>query len=419
MWQHGTSTVAALSAGRRFNVVALATILVAVIPLNGLILQNAVGTKLQAESRAVTVSMPVATSVPLGWSGILSTQNGGVEYLNWDISYLLGQAFIGQINTLRSLDHVSGCDLNTTCLARMPSVGFSATCNRTTLPFNLPLDSEAADLTVDETVFSSKLDWSTTIPNEMRLRTQWKPFNAPECQGSLEVRDCSLQLAYINQPVEVKPTTLGRVAEYATGLDAQQQVYDYRLAPSSAWQNDTLIKPFPVFDEENTFNTTIGALAKTLAQFFDGTVNISYALGEAHIRSTGLYASLSGASGGLYDPSLGAATDSTINKCNTTFGKGESTDFGDEIVNSIRSLVFYTISSEFNHGEGEGAIPPVAFPAVQSQVFSIYSVLWAYWGASLAITLVIVLAVTPIFWGFWMLRQKATMSPMETARAFR
>jgi hypothetical protein len=47
-----------------------------------------------------------------------------------------------------------------------------------------------------------------------------------------------------------------------------------------------------------------------------------------------------------------------------------------------------------------------------------YKIIWIYWIGSLIVTLCIILAVLPIYWGFWLLGRKTTMSPFETARAF-
>jgi hypothetical protein len=58
------------------------------------------------------------------------------------------------------------------------------------------------------------------------------------------------------------------------------------------------------------------------------------------------------------------------------------------------------------------------FSGTQSLPVNQYKVVWIYWVGSLIITATIVVAITPIYWGFWTLGRKTTMSPFETARAF-
>ena len=46
-----------------------------------------------------------------------------------------------------------------------------------------------------------------------------------------------------------------------------------------------------------------------------------------------------------------------------------------------------------------------------------YKIVYRYWVGSLAITLTIIFMILPTFWGFWLLRGKVTLSPVDAAKA--
>jgi len=56
--------------------------------------------------------------------------------------------------------------------------------------------------------------------------------------------------------------------------------------------------------------------------------------------------------------------------------------------------------------------------ADQTQDVLRYKIRYVYWGASVAVTVCVVLMIIPLFYGFWRLDRRATLSPFETAAAF-
>lgn len=63
-WHHGTSLPAALFAGRRITYISIATILCALLPLNGLLLQGAISTVLTQDTSDVNVYIPMVQQLP-------------------------------------------------------------------------------------------------------------------------------------------------------------------------------------------------------------------------------------------------------------------------------------------------------------------------------------------------------------------
>jgi hypothetical protein len=98
IWAYGTSTVSALSSGRKFNYIALATLFVATIPLNGLILQNSIAIVPVFQTTNLYSTFPTQTSLPLGWSAPINSDG--------TIGLLGGQTSLRMWNGVQQHFHV-------------------------------------------------------------------------------------------------------------------------------------------------------------------------------------------------------------------------------------------------------------------------------------------------------------------------
>jgi hypothetical protein len=222
------------------------------------------------------------------------------------------------------------CAASATCSAYLPYAGFYTTCNKTTIPFDLPLDGKS-NATMDAPIFASSISWDINNPNDIALRAQWKSAEVDgtqPCTGSYEVRECRMQAAVMNQSIFISSTVRQTVDGPAPAR------YQLILDPASDASSDKMIRILPVHPGEGKTNTTYGGLVASLSNYLSGSVNLSYVNGNASIRSSGLYASLASISLPTADQFPG----STISQCNYTAGGGLVADFSDSMINSIRSL---------------------------------------------------------------------------------
>lgn len=410
IWLHGTSSFSALKSGRSFNYIALATLFVATVPLNGFILQNAISVDSTLVDSKVNMTYTTRTSLPLGWSGSTSNQSSvvTVPLPSLALSQIVGNSFSG----IQSADFStggSGCASGAICSALMPSVGFWAECNSSSLPYDLPNDS-SSNITTNATLFTSAITWTNSNPNDVDIRVQWKPVNEDAtgpCKGTYKVKECKLRAASLLQPVQVTSfipqTNLGPAFPHFT----------LNLDSSYTYTSDKLDEILPILPNEGITNSTYGGIASIMEKFLTGSVNISYLEGKPSIISEGLYSNVVGiASNSMNTPDPGP-----MSTCNITAGSSSSIDFGDQIINAIRQLVWTSVTNDaLSSAITSGNPQHTLFQGTQSNPENHYKIIWIYWIGSLIITLSIVLAVTPIFWGFWALGRKTTMSPFETAR---
>jgi hypothetical protein len=411
IWLHGTSSFSALKSGKNFNYIALATLFVATVPLNGFILQNAISVNSTLVDTKVNLTYTTTSSLPLGWSGNLNNDSSGATV---PLPSLVLSQFVGNsLSGVQSSDFStggSGCAAGAICSGLMPSVGFWSECNSSTIPYDLPSDS-ASNVTVNATLFSSDINWSNSNPNEMNLRVQWKPVNddaTGPCTGLYKVKQCRMVAASLNQPVQITSFTP------QTTFGPSFPHFTLNLDSSYTYTSDKLDQILPIHPNEGITNSTYGGIAAIMQKFLTGQVHISYTPGrEPTIISNGFYSAVVG----IAKNSMQTLDPGPMNTCNMTAGGSSSIDFGDQIVNAIRQLVWTAVTNDA-HGKAmtTGNTQGTVFLGDQSNPENHYKIVWVYWIGSLIITLCIVIAVTPIFWGFWLLGRRTTMSPFETAR---
>ena len=81
-WEHGQSLWAALTSGRHFSCIALASILVALVPINGPLLQRASRVRQAHFERYTNVNISIAPEIPEGY--VLSLSGSPTGFCIWD-----------------------------------------------------------------------------------------------------------------------------------------------------------------------------------------------------------------------------------------------------------------------------------------------------------------------------------------------
>lgn len=245
-WDHGNSLWAASTSGRHINLIALATIFVSFIPINGPLLQRASTVAFRSISEHVTQSIPIAKELPDGYTGMISgrQQQPSLLMLNFTptVQDYTNRVPINLTNT--------GCD--GICSAVVKGSGFAVNCSTDSVPFSLiPLSDTGPNGGFDvqqpvaangTQIFLSWLGWQFMNPGDISLNVQYK--ETPDCNGSLTIRNCSLQAA-----------TVG----YSVILDSNKSIIN--LAPETTIWDDQVIKISNVLLNSRTGGpTTLGEM---------------------------------------------------------------------------------------------------------------------------------------------------------------
>lgn len=383
-WSYGNSFWAAFTSGRHVNLVALASILVAIGPINGPLLQRALEVNVGHLLQPSNVGIKIAQSLPDGYTGYLSAQG--------ETQGLLTATFA---QTIQAFDRQAAIILNGTgckgeCAATVRGAGFAVDCSKSTTPFNpTPVDYQngkvsntSREARLNETlVFGSYRSWDASEPRTLQLAVQYKDQHT--CDRELQIRNCTLQAVAVDYPVII-------VENKST----------IQLAPDSSIFND-LVQNAP----ETTFNTTMRPA--TLAGFYKALSDTYNS--EANLRLLGA---------DDYELITTGATSSRYAVLDTTSPTPQAdcavsfTDPSNDILAAVRELMFRTAIAAATSSDTQHVT------ARETTTVPIYKSNYLYLYIALGCAAVGWLAVIPLVISYWHVGRAVSMSPIETAKAF-
>lgn len=432
-WATSSSVLQAIQAGNRFNYVALATILVATVPINGIFLQGALNVKPHfVDIGSANIVLPFANNFDPGFSGSLTT-NGTLNVINTTFS---GQAYnffargnkdfivlysnttSGATVDYNTNSHPTNC--KDTCVFEAPGLGLDMSCDELDDPsFNFTVDTSQPgweDLAIVKRglpIYSTEFGWSVSDPNTIQFNLTSKDTYG--CSGEYYRLACRLRAKKVTYPAILQLNNSGLAGATTLSLD-----------PNSFYTDDTYGQEISNNDELASRNTQFGFLAKIFSDNFGSEITVQYSnqsgSPEYVLGQNGLF---SNAPWVIYGPNGHNNTGETVNlTAHGAQGCEVWIDWMRDPLSNDRDFIFAEIRNFMFRLSYQYALLsywPSTFATIPSKAFetqNLYQVAWWHWGASLGITLLIVLCVTPTFWGFWALSLMPTMSPLETARAF-
>jgi hypothetical protein len=336
-----------------------------------------------------------------------------------------------------------GCENSSICTTTALGVGFHVACEHDVIQYDL-LPRSYPNATKGR-IFWSTVGYNPSEPASMTLDIGWKVDKS--CIGVLQHDRCSLTAALVEYPVQIQMNI------------SSQNVYPgpyVSLIDGTKYNDDKVHALLPSAIDDGIESTIYGGIAAHFASYYNAEMNVTtYPNGTFDWDFTGqLVEFLSPVVpyGGLDGYFSGG--------CNTTFvfgleevraqqlrdGKVLYTDVEENIYNNVldlpdpadlilaplrRAMFLASVYEGFAWFPGIAKLdlgPSIVGndtlfddyvqtrPGIQVKPVSRYTVRFYLWGASLATTYLVILFIIPLFWGFWTIRRKPTMSPIETAR---
>lgn len=209
VWATGSSVLTAITEWKVFNYIALATVLVATLPANGIILQNSISTKtLDVNLTDSLTSYSIADHLPLGMSATLDP-DGSMDLYRYPWQQAMPRV-VGNYDGFFKQSEPTDTTCKGYCEANVTGIGFKSQCVTTLLPYDLPLDNQqhngsitynVSAPNVNYTIFETGITWDRAAPYMFNLTTVWKDKSS--CVGDFQKTFCQLQLGSLEYPVEV------------------------------------------------------------------------------------------------------------------------------------------------------------------------------------------------------------------------
>lgn len=372
-WSYGNSLWAASTSGRRFNLVALASLFAALAPINGPLLQRASTVINQPVQRQVILSASMALELPDGYSGTISSpRDSSVSLLSPPFASVMREY------TNRAAIKMSSTGCDGICYSVMKGAGFVVNCSESTAPFTIELKGGTD-------VFTSKFTYREITPGDINLAVTYK--GAPTCTGDITIKKCLLRAAIVDYHVMFKNDTVA--------LDDHTTIIDEKIVSISN-----------VARQIGMGQTTLGGVALGLQNRFDSTAHMTVYGGPSYEVSS---------AGSPPNEYLIAARSNSLNPdpypytitCDWTWADPTA-----DLLSAARELMFRSAIATGNSSTVQRVL------ATDSSIRTVYRSNYIYLGLALLMTLLGLGFVAPIFYGWWNLGRKVSLSPVETAKAF-
>ena len=376
-WDHGNNLWGAVTAGRRFNVVALACILVAVTPINNVLLQRAARSVGEDFSTTKTdLRVPVARRLPQGYSASTGQKTDEPSLFTGDFSEVIQAASDDDTIRVKS----SGCTGR--CNATIQGAGLVPSCKR-------------HKMHAFHTLFETAFLWNQTkfgrydcFGHEfITLNIAYQGGNASTCDNDLTVNNCTFSPAIVQYPVEIDGDG------GAIRIQPRTTMYDDKVVEKSQYTYHSAqceIGTVP--------NTTFGGFALGLNNLYASNAYQIVGLSNGLLETAGSMSN-------RYAHGNQDASRSDV--CKVYF-----TDPSQELLQAVRELMFRSALASATASDRQHV---TAHQVYKKPIFRWQS---SYLVVALIVTGLAVMAVLPLYNGYWNFGRNVSMSPVEIAKAF-
>ncbi|RDW60548.1 hypothetical protein BP6252_11931 [Coleophoma cylindrospora] len=402
-WEYGTSLWPAITAGRHFNVLSAASILVALAALEGPLLQRASPRPLTRQvQKDVMLQAALAMNLPSGYTADVTGEYRTPTTPTAAFSDVVNE-YSNRIAITSGFDGCPG-----TCTAIVPGVGFRVSCDADT---NTTWTSDDYMQTRRQLQFYSQTDWVATggitvdgSPEFLSIKAGWSINNVDPFV--VVHRSCNLSLALVSYPLRIENRTTTLDLPIGTNPDVLGDLPTARTPPNNSLTGPTTLGGFRLLG-----NMGFGDVP-TQGPFY---ANVSMVVNGAH----GIYS--------LYG--LNAFTWSHAINPNWDVSQFAGYVWRDPIEDVLAAYHEIMFRLALKAAVDPSLVDPIIFngttytsvrPTTASYTLSenYYHTRFEYLGAAVIVILLGILSVTPTFRGWWRIGRPTTLSPLETAKAF-
>lgn len=423
-----------MTSGKHFNIVALAALMTKFAVIDSTLFQKATKTIVtqQVDYKNVSVTAWVETHWPEK-SGGVPGENGAIKTVDATWAGIIN-AYNGKIANGKVHDSLGDnasffdCPFRQECSGAIKALGFAFNCSTTTedVNYGLQQQSQAGGVLTEYPLwnigFSSSWASDTKPYASVNMDMLYVDSHAGatdnDCPGVLTRRTCEIRPAVVEYPVTVMVPS----EEELKGKNIVTHVKFYTdntshplSTPITDPQIDQL-KFLEYIDLNERFNetSTIGALTYVLNNLYSSSANLTYA-DDWDIALKG---------GQAQTTFFAETSTETFSRCYYDIDRPGADDPAIELLRKINTLSF--VAALYLKSQPLTPVSARRAAAMSSQtvltrvtgIVEEYTTDFHYVAGALVASLVTILLVLPVYWGFWHLGRKVTLGPLEIANAF-
>ncbi|KAM0199297.1 hypothetical protein ACHAQI_012109 [Fusarium lateritium] len=381
IWTFGTSLWSALVAGRGFNRVALAAILLSLVPVNAPLVQRA--SRTVSRHTVLNFDVPIVAAPFLNattdTTGMITGRSHQINFITPSFASVLQDHLLATPIRLEG----SLCRGGKTCRGILKAAGYSMACVNGTeffdktprMPNEIAEDGNSAfnESVIFSTNLAYMVDQYQKFPGEPIVNLTAKFKKHGQCKGNVAVRNCTMA-----------PATLEYHVVIANGTIALDRGYTY--------EDDRLVNYTKATDKQ-----VHGGIFITLQSMFSAMVTLRFAGAVGYDMSTSGITALRYSRQGAGDAS---------SLC-------QNQDPTHDILMTARELIF-RLALQSNNTD----VVAQSVRVSQRGTEVVYTSDFLFLGLALMLIGLSAISVLPLLMYWWRLGRDVSLSPVEIARAF-
>lgn len=427
-----------ITSGKHFNIVALAALMTKFAVIDSTLFQKATKTIVtqQVNYKNVTMTGWMETNWPAhnggvpgedgtiktvdtAWAGVINAYNGKIA--NGKVHDTLG-------NNASFFD----CPFRQECSGSFKALGFAYNCSTTSDAVNYGLQHQSQFGGVEtsyplwnigfNSLWASDAKPYASIEMNMLYVDSRAGDGDNDCPGTLTQRTCEIRPAVVEYPVTVMVPSEEELkgGNIVTHVKFFTDNISHPIGtPITTPQIDYLnLLSYADLDEKFNETSTIGALTYILNNLYSSSANLTYK-DNWDIQLRGPQAQTM-----FYADTNTDTPATTFSRCHYPIARPGLDDPTIELLRKLNTLSFVSAL----YLRAQPTVPVTARAAAnmssQSTLASVtgiveeYTTDFSYVAGALVATLITILLVLPVYWGFWQLGRKVTLGPLEIANAF-
>lgn len=426
-----------ITSGRKFNIVALAALMTKFAVVDSTLFQKATKTVITQQTAYMNSSVTawIATEWPQNSGGIPSKNDSVNPIKTVDAAWAsVIDAYTGKVANGKVHDLLGAkasffdCPYRQECSGVIKGVGFAFDCNTTRedIDYGLQHMSQQGGVESSYPLWDVSFNTIWATPEKPYASVQLNMLYADthlgeqpgSCPGFVTRRSCEIRPAVVEYPLTVMTPSEEELAggNIVTHIKFFNQTGSAEFGASVDGEQIDQLKVLEYRDLNEQLGqvSTVGALTYVFNNLYSSSAKLSFRE-EWNIEVEGSQAQ---------SVFFADSDDDDANRCYYDIDKNGRDDPAIVLLRKLNTLSF--VAGLYLNNAPKTAVEKRKSANMPSQtvltsvtgIVEVYTTNFSYVAGALVATLVTVLLVLPVYWGFWQLGRKVTLGPLEITEAF-